>query len=612
MSLPTPPTPPSVEAHNRVFIIDPLLGGSNKVYLVEPTHMRGRVALIPKNEIARDQGEIIIQTITQTYFQDHIMDFLPYEYWRMDMKSIEEGGGDTALSAFMQVFAISLDEIKQAIDELPLILDVKHCPPKYLRAIAKMLNFPLEDVDSTAEQRRQLQMAIDWYRSKGSRRAFRAMLYAFGFDTDMVPLWTEDYAVFTETIPGVARGNDPPNDYPLLIENGGTWYRSPHFGIRLRGRVRDRHAFIEWGATPQALIDDYEDLAEVIGSHSAWLEMVDELSAAGAAIRYHFDTADYNYLHRRIEFLRPVFAVLEWLEFLTTMQEQVDDPVETEPMMTANPVRDEKGWYLGYCDLDDIQYTRLDERLLGPNPLALTTPLSGSPSVTNVVNEVAYSVAEAGLGHVNGILDNPWLFSGVTFTVTIGGSPVDVLDEDEEGVLSAEGVIGVLDYLTGVWWLDFDSGYEPDDGTDVVVDYNYSLEVPPCDRSGVFPRGSAALPYPHLRDPQEGYCHPPEDLYIEANIIYDEQYQLPLVRNGMNLYAPAGPISYIDKSDFPSRGFTDLSGPNHANTLTREFGYATRPLSVLRVRENPGTEIPWEEQTDNWEDQSTNWENWGA
>jgi phage tail-like protein len=573
--------------------------------------MVGRIALIPKNEIARDRGNVIISSITQTYFQDHILDFLPYEYWKMDLKSTEEGGGAGSLNAFMQVFAITLDEIKQAIDELPLLLDVQHCPPRYLRAIAKMLNFPLEDTDSTAEQRRQLSMAIDWYRSKGSRRAFRAMLYAFGFDTDMVPLWTEDYAVFTETIPGVAKGNDPPNDYPLLIENGGKWYRSPHFGIRLRGRVQDRHTFIEWGSTPQALIDDYEDLAAIIGNHRAWLEMVDELSEAGAALRYHFDIADYNYLRRRIEFLRPVFAVLEWLEFLTTMQEKVEIPDDAAPIMTANPVRSEKGWYLGYCDLDDIQYTRLDTRLLGLNPLAVVSPLAGSPTVNNVTDEVAYSVASAGLAHANGVLANPWLFTGVTFTVTISGSPVDVIDTDAEGVLSAEGIIGVIDYLTGVWWLDFDSGYEPDNGTDIVVDYDYSLEVPPCDRSGVFPRGSAALPYPHLRDPQEGYCHPPEDLYIEAHIIYDEQYQLPLTRDGLNLYLPAGPVPYIDHADFPSRGFTDLGGANHANTLTREFGYATRPLSLLRVEVNPSGEVPWEMQSDLWENENELWEVWG-
>jgi phage tail-like protein len=613
MPLPSPPTIPATEGSGRIFIIDPLYAGSAVIYVVEPTHASGRIAVIPSQDIARDSGTILIESITQTYFQDNILNFLPYEYWRKDVQTIPEGGGDGALDAFTQVFAITLDEIKQAIDELPLILDIEHCPPRYLRVIAEMLNFPLEDVDNTAEQRRQLRTAIDWYKAKGSRKAFRAILYAFGFDTEMIPLWTEDYATFTDTIPGVAAGNDPPNDFPLLIENGGTWYRSPHYGIRLRGIVGDRHVFIEWGATPQLLIDEYEALAEEVGEDEAWYEMVDELSAAGALLRLHFDTPDFNYMHRRIEFLRPVFAVLEWLEFLTEMQEQVDDPVEPTSIMTANPVRDEKGWYLGYCDQDDIQYTRLDERLLGSNPLALTTPLAGSVVATDVVDEVTYSVASAGLDHVSGTLANAWMFPGVVFTVTIGGSPVDVEDVGEEGVLIAEGVTGVLDYLTGAWWMDFDSGYEPDNGTDIVVDYSYSTEIPPCDRSGLFPRGSSELPFPHVRDPQEGYCHPPEDLYVEVSWIPEEPYTLPLTRDGMNLYPATGPVPFIDKADFPSRGFTDvLSAAGHANTLTREFGYATRPLSVLRVEQNPSGETPWEMQADNWEAEDELFEDWGG
>lgn len=715
MALPEPPVvphtgnPPTAYAAHRIYIIDPLFAGSNKVYLVEPTHAGGRVALIPVSDIARDVGTIMVQAITQTYFQENILDFLPYEFWRMDAKTLEEGGGEGALNALTQVFAITLDEIKQAIDELPLILDIDHCPPQYLRAIAEMLNFPLEDVDNTAEQRRQLRTAIDWYKGKGSRKAFRAILYAFGFHTDMVPLWTEDYAVFTETIPGVASGLEPPNDFPLLKENGGTWYRSPHYGIRLQGVVGDRHYTIVWGATPQLLIDEYEALAVTIGEHDAWYEMVDELSAAGALLSLHFDTPDYNYLYRRIEFCRPVFAVLEWLEFLIEMQEQVDDPVEPVCIMTANPVRDDKGWYLGYCDQDDIQYTRLDTRLLGANPLALVTPLSGSPSVTSVVDEVTASITSVGETHVSGTLNNFWVFSDISFTATIGGAPADIVDtedllnyevidndnpdgietsftgylvqsplttpsvdelevdyglgvtnvsitddgaggltgtgvtgtivystgqysltfvtppaagtqlalyyyfENTEGVLTGEGILGVIDYLTGAWWMDFEVGYEPDNATDIVVDYRYTEDIPPCDRSGLRPRGSTELPFPHVRDPQEGVCHPPEDLDILWQFIDDEQYILPLTRDGMNLYPPAGPVPFIDRADFPSRGFTNaLSEAGHANTLTREFGYATRPLSVLKVEQNPSGEIAWEAQGDNWEAQNDDWDVWGA
>jgi len=60
----------------------------------------------------------------------------------MDARTIEEGGGEGALAAYTEVFAITLDEIKQAIDEFPLLFDIDHCPPNYLRVIAELLNYP--------------------------------------------------------------------------------------------------------------------------------------------------------------------------------------------------------------------------------------------------------------------------------------------------------------------------------------------------------------------------------------------------------------------------------------------------------------------------------------
>jgi len=900
MSWWTVPDAPPAEAQGIIYVIEPRVVGQNLVYIVSPSYFMGRIAIIPEQDIARDSGEIMIQAITQTYFQDNIKKFIPYEYWRMDAKTIDEGGSEGDFAAFTEVFAITLDEIKQAIDEFPLLFDIEHCPARYLRVIAELLNFPLEDSDSTAEQRRQLKEAINWYRSKGSRRAFTAILYAFGFYATMVPLWTEDYSLFTDTIPGVAKGNDPPNDYPLLVENGGTWYRSPHYGILLEAIVEDRNAFIEWGSvteneipifdefvstdpdgvetsfsgtiefTPAVastftgdafvagwpvtdIVDDgagnlsgtditgtidydtgawtlefvtppsdgsvirfnysydWTDLVEDIGYHRAFYQMLDQLTRAGVALNYQFDSDSFNYIYRRLEFLRPVFAVLEWLGFQVGMNEYFEVPEGEEPMMTANPVRDEKGWYLGYCDMDDVQYTRLDERLLGPNMRTLTSPLgAGSPTVIDVVDEVAFSVTGSP-SFVSGTLANSWLFSDVTFTATIGSSPVDITDiQDEEvvyatvvpvvgeiissdpdgietsfsgsfvfqptinsfetvyadlgsgaeeitllnddegnltgtcsggtitgtvnefdalwtlefpvapvsgtnlvadytfndtahgeiidtspdgvetnfsgtldqlplttggvlalqadygfgleempviddgiggltgtdpygngftgtinygtgawtlalglapedgsnlilrytypvaeGVLKAEGVIGVLDYLDGSWWLEFESGYEPDDSTDIVVDYSYSNEIPPTDRSGIMPRGSTELPFPHVRDPQEGYCHPPEELWIDWYWIQPEQYTLALTRDGMNLYPPAGPVLYIDHADFPSRGFTNTSSdPGHANTFTRELGYSDRAISLLKVEQNPPA------SAEDWQNQDTAWESW--
>jgi phage tail-like protein len=688
----TVPVAPVAEAQNSVYIHDIDETRYVQIFIYEGTLAQGVIAIVPVDAAATDQATITIESITQTYFQDNIKKFIPYEYWRMDEKPIEEGGGDGALEDFTEVFAITMDEIKQAIDEFVFLFDVEHCPPRYLRVIAELLAYPLEDTDTTAEQRRQLKAAIDWYRSKGSRRAYEAILYAFGYYADIIPLWTEDYETFTETIPGVAKGNNPPNDYPLLVENGGTWYRSPHFGIRLRGIVNDRHVTLNWGGLTEdelpitdevlAIADgtstsysgkaqhaplfantfdgtavvnytevtitddgvgglsgtgitgtinydtgdwtlsfstapdehsnflfdytyDFGALAEEVGYHKAFYRMVDELSEAGVLLQYHYSLEDFNYLMRRVEFLRPIFAVLDWLEHMVEMQEHYEIQEAPDPVITAMPVRDEKGWYLGYCDLDDITYTRLDPRLIGDD-LGIESPLTaGAPGVVVVNNEVTYTVSST-ITSAQGDLDNPWVFPNlITFTVVIGAADYDVVDNGE-GVLVGEDetVYGTIDYMTGDWELIFE-GVNPDNPSVILVDYSYSTGIPPCDRSGAIPRGSTELPFPHVRDPQEGYCHPPEELDIDWYWLPEEQYQLPLTRDGMNLYPPAGPVPYIDHADFPSRGFTDAStDPGHANTLTREFGYATRPLSLLRVEANPPAEA------ENWENQGEPWENW--
>lgn len=710
MSWWTVPDVPALTASLVVFIIEVETTERNFVYVVPPTPHSASLVVAPQYNSARDQASILIEKITQTYFQDNIKKFLPYEFWRKDAIAIEDGGGGGNLENYVEVFAITLDEIKQAIDEFTLIFDIDHCPPKYLRVIAEMINYPLESSDSTAVQRTQLKSAIEWYKSKGSRRAFISILYAFGYHADVIPLWTQHtddnpYQVFTETIPGVARGNDPPNDFPLLVENGGTWFRSPHYGIRLKAIVNDRHATIEWGSlTPEELpiteelvnyapdssltsfsgslkhvpmlsgtltgstyvlgaplgdivddgagnlsgtditgtIDydtgawtlefvtaptfnadiifnytyDFSALVLEVGYHRAFYQMVDELAKEDVVLRYYLSDDDFWYMWRRIEFIRPAFAVLDWIEHGLEMYEWGPVPTEPDNVITVNPVRDEKGWYLGYCDLDDIQYNRLDARLLGPDFLTLDTPLgAGAPTVEHIVlppgtpNEEIATVAEDDVVALNGTLDNQWLYPGVSIVVTIGGLDY-TLGDNGEGVLVGEDetVYGLIDYIAGTWDLAFE-GVNPDNPSSVYIDYYYTTEVPPCDRSGAFPRGSTALPFPHLRDPQEGYCHPPEDLFIDWTWLPEEPYTLPLTRDGMNLYPSAGPVPFIDHADFPSRGFTDAGGDaGHANTFTREFGYSTRPLSLLRVRaEAAGVPEP---DAENWENQNTDWDVW--
>lgn len=610
----TIPEVPAAEDRQAIYIFEVVAVGMNFVYSYGPTEAQQYIAAVTESEIARDQAKITIQTITQDFFQRNIFSFLPHTYRDWDAKPLEEFGGEGSMADLLQVFALSLDEIKQAIDDFTKLIDIDHCPSRYLRTIAELLNYPLEDVDSTAEQRRQLKSAIEWYRYKGSRQCFEAFLYAFGYYADVIPLWTEDYKVFTETIPGVSLGNDPPNDFPLLQENGGTWYRSPHFGIRLQGIVGDKRTTAIWDDWDQVgypdLRDDYDALAEEIGQHWAFYQMWDELHDGGVILKNYFSQDNFDYIFRRIEHVRPVFAVLDWLEQQIRMQEMF--VMEEEYLlMTANPIKEESGWYLGYCDQDDVLYTRQDERLLGPDYLSLTSPLaSGTPPVNDVLGEVAFSVTGAGLGHAEGTLAHSWLYTGAVFYVVIGTVIVPVYD-DGEGHLFGDDIEGLIDYLDGSWQLLFFGG-SPDNPSDITADYSYSTGIPPCDRSGTMPRGSTELPFPHLRDPQPGICHPPENLEIAVWYELPEQYTLPLTRDGLNLYPPAGPVLFIDHSDFPSRGFDAGAGPDHANTFTREKGYAERPLSLLKVEINPPEGGTWDDQTAGWETISTPWELWGG
>jgi len=792
------PVAPPVTAYGVVYATGEVAEDQNSINLYPPMFLQASVSVISPYEVATAQGEIWIELITQTYFRDHLKQYIPSEYWRMDARPTSEGGGGGALNEFTQVFAITLDEIKQAVDDFTKIFDIENCPPKYLPIIADMINFPLEATDTTAEQRRQLRTAVEWYKSKGSRRAFRAILYAFGFYTEIVPLWTEHtdestildedgnpqtnlYERFYETIPGVATGNDPPNDFPLLVENGGTWFRSPHYGIKLLGIIGDRHVSINWGTMtpgelnvfdetissepngvitdftgtldyipvipgsvsmdtyvvglPEVITDDglgvlsgddvfgdpitgtidydtgewtlsfttapttstiicdytydFYELVDQIGLHRAFYDRVDQLSTAGALLQYYFPIEAFNYLFRRIEFLRPVFVVLEWLSLAIEMQESYDVPEGENPVIIVNPVRKDKGWYLGYCDLDDITYTRLDEKLLGSSMLTLPSPLDPlvGPGVHPVVGElvgtynpvnetvstepdgiilsfsgqldypvfagsvemtatvgVPETITDDGAGNLtgagitgtivyntgewtldfvtaptgtidaeyrrtvmSGALGNYWIFPDtVSLEFTVSAAPYTI-EDDTEGVLNrnSQEVTGLINYVNGDWVVTFDGAFVPDDGSSVWAAYSYATEIPPTDRSGALPRGSTELPFPHLRDPQEGYCHPPEDLLVTVGAILPDPYRLALTRDGMNLYPPAGPVPYIDHADFPSRGFTDMLGdPRHANTFTREFGYSDRPLSLLRVEVNP---VP---SAENWENQETEWENW--
>ena len=950
--MPTIPPIETIEHSGKVYIAASAIVGRAVIFLAPSEKVSGRIHL-RSNESFRisAQGIINVEEVTQRYFRDNIQRFLPSEYWRQDSKSVAEGGGEGALDHLTQVFALSLDEIKQAIDRFVELFDIDHCPPRYLYTIARLLNYPLSERDGVSTQRKQLREAIEWYRFKGARKSFESMLYAFGFNATVVPLWTEDYEVFTEnlpevtkvegvytnTVPGVAAGNAVPNDYPLLIENGGTWYRSPHFGIYLKSIIGDNILSLNWdswdsseetgdpdlkdefearvaamgyfralfepvdqevavktvpGGYPSGSgeLDTYvltsggtfkevvftitrnekevflyhkntdindEDLVDssdvvfgsiqvhtgewvltfsnpsdepdpgtsILAKYTTPYSMLDKLVSFGVSLQHIFEEGDFSYVWQRIEYIRPVFEVLDWLGFMLDIEEYYSGPTPVFDFV-VNPVLEDRGWYLGYCDLNDAIYTRLDPRLLGNDYLSITSPLGASTAATET-SEIAYSVISPTTTYATGTLSNAWLYQGAYFEFKRGGDTITVVSEEGSAGLnvlgsrgsvvydgfensgsgnwseptpiethddgwdfpysgiqhwkqtpngvtspwttqslmrnddmvdtadvtiashtrfihgsqanvdywadtciflrgfdnggyyngyaigyyskhrkattpvnyfidikiykitgnsvfeeigsyttpyrakydddyrwmnlkvSAEGdslrcklwdasqlgesepadwtyeitdstfsndgyigrickgnrptdagyspthiqwnwfdvgsnnstyvddtTYGYINYLTGFWEILFE-GVPPDDATDITAFYSYATDIPPVDRSDALPRGATKLPFPLLRNPKEGYCYAPEELWLDIEHSHDDPYMLPLTRDGLNLYNDWSPGDYIDRADFPSRGFTDLSGTNHANTLTRATGESDRVLSVLGVGVEP-------------------------
>ena len=258
-----------------------------------------------------------------------------------DGDAITTGRGQ--LASFIRVFAITMDELKDYIDSFTEVFDLERCEPKYLPYIAAILGYDLNLSDPVEVQRRHLRHAVAWYKVKGTEESFRIMFFAMGYRIRLYELWTttgylfqpglppdirnlqdqlvdlsglawtENYKIFTTALPGYSAdtlADSVPQDEPLLLENGGSWYKSPHFAIEFTS------------------ID------------------VPHLTADGL-----------RYIMGRVNQIRPAHTVLEYLRFLLNLKERVDPPIESYLNEVTINLR-EKGWFLGYCDPSDPVYYR--------------------------------------------------------------------------------------------------------------------------------------------------------------------------------------------------------------------------------------------------------------
>lgn len=99
----------------------------------------------------------------------------------------------TDLENFNRVIAISLDELKAFIDEISDVLSIEFANKEQLAIIASLLHVTLDRNEDEFLQRKQLKTALDIIKTKGTIECFKILMYNFGLDIKIIPLWTADY-----------------------------------------------------------------------------------------------------------------------------------------------------------------------------------------------------------------------------------------------------------------------------------------------------------------------------------------------------------------------------------------------------------------------------------
>ena len=254
-----------------------------------------------------DWSDPVEQIVLTQYFRKNLINYVPPEFTYLDSFS-----GFDDLVNFIQVFAVTMDELKDYIDSFVEIFDIDRCESKYLPSIAAILGYDLNRGDSVESQRRQLKTAVGWYKVKGTHESFKILFYSLGYTIDLWELWTEDYSTFHKFLPSLPATvpDDVPPDNLDLIENGGTWYRSPHFAIEFT-------ALGPPNLTPEGL----------------------------------------RYIESRISQIRPAHTVLEYLRYVLSMTENYEIQSENYYTTIKFPWLDD-GWYTGYCSVPDTVYVR--------------------------------------------------------------------------------------------------------------------------------------------------------------------------------------------------------------------------------------------------------------
>lgn len=150
------------------------------------------------------------------------------------------------MTDYLDAISQVVNAISCRIDALAPLIDVENCPRRFLGHLASLIGYKLKNqtLASTEDLRRQINMAVEMYKIKGTYDVLSIAFYIIGLEIQIWDLWTMDYQTFTRRVPhyhsGVVPGFNPGaglvmDDGHHFDENmntdGGGGFKSPHFDL---------------------------------------------------------------------------------------------------------------------------------------------------------------------------------------------------------------------------------------------------------------------------------------------------------------------------------------------------------------------------------------------
>lgn len=130
--------------------------------------------------------------------------------------------------------------VQPSIDGLEDLLNPNEAPAEYLKHLAGLVGWTIDSAFGATEAQERLQIvsAVDFYKIKGTYKAFRVLFYLYGIAAEIVDLWTTDYASFfpiswfTNDVDGTLPYGSYADSSVITGLPAGA-YKTPHFGVEL-------------------------------------------------------------------------------------------------------------------------------------------------------------------------------------------------------------------------------------------------------------------------------------------------------------------------------------------------------------------------------------------